>query len=123
VEQEEEKENNYVDFAAAAAATTALLLLMMMVLMMVVLMMTVVQVPYLRRIYDEVYKQQTYTARVEQGIFKVRNSLDSEPYAFLMESAMVGNQSSYHSMLELWQKKYGGRVMIQLCLPQNKGHL
>lgn len=47
------------------------------------------QVPYLRRVYDDVKKTNNFMASVDVGIEKIRNSLDSSPFAFVMESAMA----------------------------------
>ena len=49
------------------------------------------QVPYLRRIWEDVKKRKSYTMKVEEGIDRVRRSPDSSPFAFVMESAMVSN--------------------------------
>ncbi|XP_076442666.1 glutamate receptor 2-like [Babylonia areolata] len=47
------------------------------------------QVPYLRRIWDNVQKKRTSTHHVEEGIARVRQAPDSAPFAFVMESAMA----------------------------------
>ncbi|KAK7104094.1 hypothetical protein V1264_018864 [Littorina saxatilis] len=46
------------------------------------------QVPYLRRIWEDVTKK-SHTLAVNDGIHRVRESLDSAPFAFIMESAMA----------------------------------
>ncbi|PVD26304.1 hypothetical protein C0Q70_13975 [Pomacea canaliculata] len=47
------------------------------------------KVPHLKTIWSQVNKRKTATSSTEKGIEKVRNSPDSRPFAFIMESSMA----------------------------------